>query len=135
MTKKGKYLSRKFEFTDDGLRSQPAQGNVEPGVLHSHGISSVWQFVVACSNDRISALNSNVDFVHFNMLYNNSAVTLSALINVPTHKQATIPGDTFCELSVMDQDLVGSDDLIGSTRIDIENRWLNEKWKVKLVFF
>jgi hypothetical protein len=135
LTKKGKNLSRKFEFTDDGLRSQPAQGNVEPGVLHSHGISSVWQFVVACSNDRISALNSNVDFVHFNMLCNNSAVTLSALINVPTNKQATIPGDTFCELSVMDQDLVGSDDLIGSTRIDIENRWLNDKWKVKLVFF
>jgi hypothetical protein len=25
---------------------------------------------------------------------------------------------------------VGSDDLIGTTKIDIENRWLNEKWKV-----
>jgi len=124
-----------FEYTDDGLHSQPAQGNVEPGVLHSHGISSVWQFVVACSNDRISALNSNFDLVHFNMFSNYSAVILSALMRVPTHKQATIPGDTFCELCVMDQDLVGSDDFIGSTKIDIENRWLNEKWKVKLVFF
>ena len=48
----------------------------------------------------------------------------------PTLNQANIPGDSLCELCVFDQDLVGSDDLIGTTRIDIENRWLNEKWKV-----
>lgn len=45
-------------------------------------------------------------------------------------KQANVPGDAVCELCVFDQDLVGSDDLIGSTKIDIENRWLNDKWKV-----
>jgi hypothetical protein len=53
-----------------------------------------------------------------------------AVVLTLTRDQVTIPGDSFCELSVMDQDLVGSDELIGSTRIDIENRWLSEKWKV-----
>ncbi len=44
-----------------------------------------------------------------------------------------MPGDSLCELCVFDQDIVGSDDLIGATQIDIENRWLNDKWKVVLV--
>jgi hypothetical protein len=50
------------------------------------------------------------------------------------HEQANIPGDSFCELCVFDEDKIGSDDLIGTTKIDIENRWLNEKWKVTIVF-
>lgn len=44
-----------------------------------------------------------------------------------------MPGDSLCELCVFDQDVIGSDDVIGSTQIDIENRWLNDKWKVVLV--
>ena len=46
-----------------------------------------------------------------------------------------MPGDSVCELCVFDQDLVGSDDLIGSTKLDIENRWLNDKWKVVVPCF
>jgi hypothetical protein len=54
---------------------------------------------------------------------------------VVTPGQTNVPGDSVCELCVFDQDVVGSDDLIGSTKLDIENRWLNDKWKVVVPCF
>ena len=43
--------------------------------------------------------------------------------------EAMIPGDSQVQVSVFDYDAIGSNELIGSTMIDIENRWLNPAWK------
>lgn len=40
----------------------------------------------------------------------------------------TIPGDTRFELTVMDWDGIG-DDLIGTTAIDLEDRWFSKEWR------
>jgi hypothetical protein len=43
--------------------------------------------------------------------------------------EAMIPGDSEVQLSVFDYDAIGSNEIIGSTVIDIENRWLNPSWR------
>lgn len=40
-----------------------------------------------------------------------------------------LPGPSQLELSVMDYDVVGSDDTIGTTTIDLENLWFNREWQ------
>ena len=37
--------------------------------------------------------------------------------------EATFPQDSMLTVQILDWDLVGSDDLIGETRIDLENRF------------
>jgi hypothetical protein len=43
--------------------------------------------------------------------------------------EAMIPGDSEIQISVFDYDAIGSNEIIGSTVIDIENRWLNPSWR------
>jgi hypothetical protein len=43
--------------------------------------------------------------------------------------EAMIPGDSDIQISVLDYDVIGSNEIIGSTVIDIENRWLNPSWR------
>ena len=40
-----------------------------------------------------------------------------------------LPGISQLTLQVYDHDIIGSDDLIGETTIDLEDRWFDEKWQ------
>eukprot|EP01156_Anaeramoeba_ignava_P017863 Anaeramoba_ignava/a90184_286.p1 GENE.a90184_286~~a90184_286.p1 ORF type:complete len:1304 (+),score=348.32 a90184_286:131-4042(+) len=40
-----------------------------------------------------------------------------------------IPGNSELTISVFDHNIVGSDELIGSTVVDLENRWFCEEWQ------
>ena len=40
--------------------------------------------------------------------------------------EATFPQDSMCTIQIYDWDLVGSDDLIGETKIDLENRFYSK---------
>lgn len=42
---------------------------------------------------------------------------------------AELPGTSQLTVSVMDKDIIGSDDLIGKTTIDLEDRWFDSRWK------
>ena len=44
----------------------------------------------------------------------------------PFHIEATIPLETTLTIQVYDMDVIGSDDLIGETKIDIENRFYSK---------
>lgn len=41
----------------------------------------------------------------------------------------TLPGASDLEIQVWDKGTVGNDELIGSTKIDLEDRWFNPKWQ------
>nr|CAD7193654.1 unnamed protein product [Timema douglasi] len=43
--------------------------------------------------------------------------------------EATFPQDSMLTIQILDWDLVGSDDLIGETRIDLENRYGYNQWR------
>jgi hypothetical protein len=40
-----------------------------------------------------------------------------------------LPGTSQLQISLMDADLIGSDDLIGKTTIDLEDRWFDARWQ------
>ena len=40
-----------------------------------------------------------------------------------------LPGAGQLEISMMDKDHIGSDDLIGKTVIDLEDRWFDSRWQ------
>eukprot|EP00004_Rigifila_ramosa_P005707 TRINITY_DN16378_c0_g1_i1.p1 TRINITY_DN16378_c0_g1~~TRINITY_DN16378_c0_g1_i1.p1 ORF type:complete len:1467 (-),score=375.36 TRINITY_DN16378_c0_g1_i1:84-3968(-) len=42
--------------------------------------------------------------------------------------QAILPGPSQLEIEVWDYDMIGTDDLIGRTTIDLENRWFSKRW-------
>ena len=42
---------------------------------------------------------------------------------------AELPGTSQLVVEVMDKDLIGSDDLIGKTTIDLEDRWFDKRWQ------
>ena len=42
---------------------------------------------------------------------------------------ATVPGSANLVVSIYDKDNLNSHDLIGSTMIDVENRWFNPEWR------
>jgi hypothetical protein len=42
---------------------------------------------------------------------------------------AELPGYSQLVINVMDKDDIGSDDLIGSTTIDLEDRWFDKRWQ------
>ncbi|DBA05321.1 TPA: hypothetical protein N0F65_007483, partial [Lagenidium giganteum] len=41
----------------------------------------------------------------------------------------TLPGPSQLDISVWDHDLIGADDLIGTTTIDLEDRWFHRDWQ------
>ena len=41
-----------------------------------------------------------------------------------------LPGTSQLIVDVMDKDTIGSDDLIGSTVIDLEDRWFDQNWQI-----
>lgn len=43
--------------------------------------------------------------------------------------EVELPGISGLHIDIMDKDLVGSDDLIGSTQIDLEDRWFDLRWQ------
>ena len=43
---------------------------------------------------------------------------------------AELPGTSQLIVDVMDKDTIGSDDLIGSTVIDLEDRWFDQRWQM-----
>lgn len=43
--------------------------------------------------------------------------------------QAAFPVETQLEVTVMDYDTLGSDDVIGSTVVDLENRFFSKDWQ------
>jgi hypothetical protein len=42
---------------------------------------------------------------------------------------ATIPGAANLKVSIFDADRIGARDFVGSTSIDLENRWFNSEWR------
>lgn len=42
---------------------------------------------------------------------------------------AELPGTSQLVIEVMDRDSIGSDDLIGKTVIDLEDRWFDGRWQ------
>ena len=42
---------------------------------------------------------------------------------------ASLPGNGDLKISIYDYDKIGLNDLVGSTQIDIENRWFNQEWR------
>ena len=59
-------------------------------------------------------------------------VTISK-VDCPFYKlvefDAELPGTSQLIVDVMDKDTIGSDDLIGSTTIDLEDRWFDKRWQ------
>ena len=55
------------------------------------------------------------------------------MVNCPFYKMieidAELPGSSQLIIDVMDKDTVGSDDLIGRTVIDLEDRWFDKHWQ------
>ena len=43
--------------------------------------------------------------------------------------ETTIPGPSTLEIAIWDHDLIGRDELIGRTMIDLEDRWFHEEWQ------
>ena len=42
---------------------------------------------------------------------------------------AELPGTSQLQINVMDKDIIGTDDLIGKTTIDLEDRWFDGRWQ------
>ena len=42
---------------------------------------------------------------------------------------AELPGTSQLKIEIMDKDTIGSDDLIGKTTIDLEDRWFDTRWQ------
>ena len=57
------------------------------------------------------------------------ANTLNPRFNTYYELDAVFPGSTKLEISVMDAGPLGFDSLIGSTVVDLEDRWMDEGWK------
>lgn len=64
-------------------------------------------------NDRPNAINDATD------------VDLYKLVEF----NAELPGTSQLTIEVMDKNDFGSDELIGKTVIDLEDRWFDERWK------
>jgi hypothetical protein len=42
---------------------------------------------------------------------------------------AELPGTSQLVVEVMDKDLIGADEVIGQTTIDLEDRWFDNRWQ------
>ncbi|CAH0768231.1 unnamed protein product [Bemisia tabaci] len=60
---------------------------------------------------------------HDNGIRSSIRVFPGIAVQRPDSRSATFPQDSMLTIQVLDWDLVGSDDLIGETRIDLENRF------------
>jgi hypothetical protein len=64
-------------------------------------------------NDRVNAVDDATDVDFYKLIEFN----------------AELPGYSQLIINVMDKDDIGSDDLIGSTIIDLEDRWFDKRWQ------
>merc|ERR1711871_572202 len=65
--------------------------------------------------------------------YDDRKNAVDDMVNCPFYKMieidAELPGSSQLIIDVMDKDTVGSDDLIGRTVIDLEDRWFDKHWQ------
>jgi hypothetical protein len=65
--------------------------------------------------------------------FNDRENTVDDVTDVDFYKlvefDTELPGESQLELIVMDNDLIGSDDVIGRTVIDLEDRWFDNRWQ------
>jgi hypothetical protein len=65
--------------------------------------------------------------------YNDRKNAVDDMTDVDLYKMVEIdcelPGASQLEISMMDKDHIGSDDLIGRTTIDLEDRWFDSRWQ------
>merc|ERR1711871_441248 len=65
--------------------------------------------------------------------YDDRKNAVDDMVNCPFYKMiemdAELPGSSQLIIDVMDKDTVGSDDLIGRTIIDLEDRWFDKHWQ------
>jgi len=66
-----------------------------------------------CHNDRKNAVDDVTDVDIYQMIEIN----------------AELPGTSQLQIELMDKDTIGSDDLIGKTIIDLEDRWFDTRWQ------
>ena len=64
-------------------------------------------------DDRVNAIDDVVDVDFYKMI----------------EMDAELPGTSQLIIDVMDKDTIGYDDLIGSTVIDLEDRWFDNRWQ------
>lgn len=55
--------------------------------------------------------------------------TLEADLYKTIEFETELPGVSQLNVEIMDQDIIGSDDLIGKTGIDLEDRWFDSRWQ------
>eukprot|EP00736_Rhodelphis_marinus_P008919 Rmarinus@m.15524 len=67
--------------------------------------------------------------IEFNDVENKKEETLQPEFRRCFEFETMIPGDSQLKIDVYDHDLIGSDDLIGSTVIDLENYWFSDEWQ------
>ena len=65
--------------------------------------------------------------------FNDRENTVDDVTDVDFYKlvefDTELPGESQLEIIVMDNDLIGSDDVIGKTVIDLEDRWFDNRWQ------
>lgn len=55
--------------------------------------------------------------------------TLNPLFHRAFEFQAVVPGASRLELDVLDHDTILPDELVGTTTVDLEDRWYDERWR------
>lgn len=65
--------------------------------------------------------------------FNDREHAVNDVTDVDLYKMVTLdtelPGVSQLSIEIMDKDLIGSDDLIGKTTIDLEDRWFDGRWQ------
>jgi hypothetical protein len=66
-------------------------------------------------------------------MFDDRKHAIEGAIDVDFYKYLTfdteLPGISQLRINVMDKDMIGSDDLIGTTVIDLEDRWFDSRWQ------
>ncbi len=70
-------------------------------------------------------------------IFNDQKLYVNDEVNPLFHRvyefNAELPGESQLIIDCMDYDFIGSDDLIGRTVIDLEDRWFDRRWQVSSV--
>ena len=84
-------------------------------------------FVVLCKNSPTIMLCYRTSGLNINILSNFVATKLWLILCRMFEFVAQLPRDSLLNITVYDHDMIGSDDIVGSTIIDLEDRFLT--WK------